>query len=153
METSSLKRHLAAVLYADVAGYSRLTGEDEEGTHRRLGAGLDTLTAAVERHGGRVVHFAGDAVLAEFASAVQALACAGEAQAALLAANRDRPREQRLEFRVGLNLGDVIDDRASTSRRASRLSPIRVASASPSRCATRSATSCRTATSSSASAG
>ncbi len=111
METSSLKRHLAAVLYADVAGYSRLTGDDEEGTHRRLGAGLDTLTAAVERHGGRVVHFAGDAVLAEFASAVQALACAGDAQAALLAANRDLPPERRLEFRVGLNLGDVIDDR------------------------------------------
>ncbi len=111
MESNGLNRHLAAVLYADVAGYSRLTGDDEEGTHRRLAAGLDRITESVDRHGGRVVHFAGDAVLAEFSSALHALACAADAQTALARDNRGLTPQQRLEFRIGLNLGDVIADR------------------------------------------
>ena len=66
METKPLERKLVAILYADVAGYSRLTGEDEEGTHRALSAYLDTLTTSIERHNGKVLHYAGDAVLADF---------------------------------------------------------------------------------------
>ena len=63
-----LPRKLTAILYADVAGYSRLTGEDEEGTHRRLSEYLDLISAAIEPHRGRVVHYAGDAILADFES-------------------------------------------------------------------------------------
>ena len=66
MGAEPLERKLAAILYADVAGYSRLTGEDEEGTHRALSAYLDTLTTSIERHNGKVLHYAGDAVLVDF---------------------------------------------------------------------------------------
>ena len=75
-----LPRKLAAILYADVAGYSRLTGEDEEGTHRRLSEYLDVISDAVEEHQGRVVHYAGDAVLADFATVTEALACSTSIQ-------------------------------------------------------------------------
>ena len=68
MGAKPLERKLAAILYADVAGYSRLTGEDEEGTHRTLSAYLDTITASIEKHNGKVLHFAGDAMLADFAT-------------------------------------------------------------------------------------
>lgn len=68
-----LPRKLTAVLYADVAGYSRLTGEDEEGTHRLLSEYLDLISAAIATHQGRVVHYAGDAVLADFATVTEAL--------------------------------------------------------------------------------
>ncbi len=106
-----VKRKLTAILYADVAGYSRLTGEDEEGTHRLLSAYLDVITANIEKHGGRTVHFAGDAVLADFGSVVDALACAVEAQRELRKRNEGLPEERRVQFRIGLNLGDVIVDR------------------------------------------
>ena len=71
-----LPRKLAAILYADVAGYSQLTGEDEDGTHRRLSRYLDQLSDEIAQHLGRVVHYAGDAVLADFPTATDALACA-----------------------------------------------------------------------------
>ena len=71
-----LQRKLAAILYADVAGYSRLTGEDEEGTHRTLRDYLDLVASRIERQRGRVVHYAGDAVLADFGTVVDALTCA-----------------------------------------------------------------------------
>ncbi len=106
-----VKRKLTAILSADVAGYSRLTGKDEEGTHRLLSAYLDVITATIEKHGGRVVHFAGDAVLADFGSVVDALACAVEAQRELRKRNQGLPEERRLQFRIGINLGDVIVDR------------------------------------------
>ncbi|MCZ6607533.1 MAG: copper-binding protein [Alphaproteobacteria bacterium] len=106
-----VKRKLTAILYADVAGYSRLTGEDEEGTHRLLSAYLDVITATIEKHGGRTVHFAGDAVLADFSSVVDALACAVEAQRELRNRNEALPEERRVQFRIGINLGDVIVDR------------------------------------------
>ena len=106
-----VKRKLTAILYADVAGYSRLTGDDEEGTHRLLSAYLDVITATIEKHSGRTVHFAGDAVLADFGSVVDALACAVEAQRELRKRNEGLPEERRLQFRIGLNLGDVIVDR------------------------------------------
>ncbi len=111
MVDDQLPRKLAAILYADVAGYSRLTGEDEDATHRALTSCLDLFAATIERHGGRVVHYAGDAVLAEFPSATNALRCAVEAQQAFGQRNAPLPVNRRVEFRVGINLGDVIVDR------------------------------------------
>ena len=111
MSTKQLPRKLSAILYADVAGYSRLTGEDEEGTHRQLSASLDLLSRTVASYGGRVVHYAGDAVLAEFDTATAALACAVAAQDALRVSNNGLPKAHRVEFRIGVNLGEVIVDR------------------------------------------
>jgi len=107
-----LPRRLAAIFYADVAGYSRLTGVDEEATHRLLSAYLDIVTAAIEEHGGVVMHFAGDAVLADFPSVVNALKCAVSVQRDLEIRNQDLPEERKLQFRIGINLGDVIADRS-----------------------------------------
>lgn len=106
-----LPRKLAAILYADVAGYSRLTGEDEEGTHRRLRKYLDVLSAAITEHHGRVVHYAGDAVLADFGTATEALACAADIQRQLADKNTNLSVERKVEFRIGVNLGEVIEDR------------------------------------------
>jgi class 3 adenylate cyclase/TolB-like protein/Flp pilus assembly protein TadD len=102
---------LAAVLYADVAGYSRLTADDEAGTHRHLGERLDAFAAIVKGHRGRVMHYAGDALLAKFAAVVDALACAIEVQRDLAVRNSGLPGDRKVEFRIGLNLGDVIEDR------------------------------------------
>ncbi len=111
MEKEPLERKLTAILYADVAGYSRLTGEDEEGTHRTLSAYLDAITHSIERHNGKVLHYAGDAVLAEFASVVHALTCATNIQADVKKRNENLAEERKLQFRIGVNLGDVIVDR------------------------------------------
>lgn len=111
MERPGIERKLAAILYADVAGYSRLTGVDEEGTHRTLSAYLDAITSSIESHGGQVVHFAGDAVLADFTSVVNALTCAVEVQRDLEARNKDLPEDRKLRFRIGLNIGEVMVDR------------------------------------------
>lgn len=110
-EPRRLQRKLAAILYADVAGYSRLTGQDEEGTHRRLSAYLDAITVAVNDHGGKVLHFAGDAVLADFTTVSDALTCAAAVQCDLKVLNQDLPENRRVEFRIGVNLGEVIVDR------------------------------------------
>ncbi len=115
MGTEPLERKLAAILYADVAGYSRLTGEDEERTHRALSAYLDTLTTSIEKHNGKVLHYAGDAVLAEFASVVNALTCAVVIQRDLKARSEHLPEQRRVQFRIGINLGDVIVDRDEIS--------------------------------------
>ncbi|HSC96217.1 MAG TPA: adenylate/guanylate cyclase domain-containing protein [Burkholderiales bacterium] len=111
MSSERLERKLAAIFYADVAGYSRLTGQDEEGTHRILSACLDSLTAAIKRHGGKVLHYAGDAVLADFPSVVDALSCGVDAQHDLNELNAPQAEDRRLQFRIGINLGDVIVDR------------------------------------------
>jgi TolB-like protein/class 3 adenylate cyclase/Tfp pilus assembly protein PilF len=111
MSASNVTRKLAAIFYADVAGYSRLTGEDEEGTHRTLSAYLDTITTVIEGHGGRVLHYAGDAILAEFASVVVAVTCAVEVQRDLALRNQSGPDGQQIDFRIGINQGDVIVDR------------------------------------------
>ena len=111
MAEGEVRRKLAAILYADVAAYSRLTGADEEGTHKTLSAYLDAMAAAIEGHDGRVVHYAGDAVLAEFRSVVAALACAVEIQKELGARNAEVPDERKVQFRIGVNLGEVIVDR------------------------------------------
>lgn len=106
-----LKRKLAAILHADVVGFSRLSNEDEEGTYRRLRDYLDFFAETIQFHNGRVVNTAGDAVLAEFPTASEALSCATAVQQAIKDRNRDLPEEQWLRFRIGINLGEVIVDR------------------------------------------
>ena len=105
-----LPRKLAAILYADVAGYSRLTGTDEDGTHRALRASLDLIAREIREHDGRVVHYAGDAVLADFGTVVDALSCAIAIQLELDSFGADMPEDRRVRFRIGVNLGDVIID-------------------------------------------
>ena len=106
-----LPRKLAAILYADVAGYSRLTGEDEDATHYHLRQSFDQISAAIEQYEGRVVHYAGDAVLADFGTISNALSCASAVQEELRAHNDHLPEERRLMFRMGVNIGEVIEDR------------------------------------------
>lgn len=106
-----LPRKLAAILYADVAGYSRLTGADEDATHRTLSEYLDLISSAVESHRGKVVHYAGDAVLAKFDAVVDAVAAAISIQKELKTRNDSLPGERKVEFRIGVNSGDVIEDR------------------------------------------
>jgi TolB-like protein len=104
-------RRLAAILAADVAGYSRLMGADEEGTHERVQAHLRELVdPKIREHHGRVVKTTGDGMLAEFASVVDAVRCAGEIQRTMADRDLDLSEERRLRFRIGVNLGDVIAD-------------------------------------------
>src|SRR5438132_2662797 len=110
LEPSARKRKLAAILHEEVVGFSRLMGEDEAGTHRALGqlrCAVDPLIAA---HGGRIVGTAGDSLLADFSSVVDALSCAIEMQQAARTINDPIPVDHRLELRIGVNLGDVIVD-------------------------------------------
>ena len=106
-----MERGLAAILYADVAGYSRLTGLDEEQTHKKLNAGLNLLTSLIQGHGGRKIHEAGDAILAEFQSVIAAVSCAVTFQRDMATQNEGLPEDRRLEFRIGVNLGEVMRDR------------------------------------------
>ena len=102
-------RRLTAILAADVAGYSRLMGADEEGTHERLKAHLrELIEPKIAEHRGRIVKNTGDGFLAEFASVVDAVRCAVEVQRGMAERNAGAPPEKRIEFRVGINLGDVI---------------------------------------------
>ena len=102
-------RRLAAILAADVAGYSRLMGADEEGTHERLKAHLRELVdPKIEEHRGRIVKNTGDGWLAEFPSVVDAVRCAVEVQRGMIEREPDMPEERRIRFRIGVNLGDVI---------------------------------------------
>jgi class 3 adenylate cyclase len=104
-----IERRLAAILAADVAGYSRLMGADEEGTHERFKAHLrEVIDPKIREHRGRIVKTTGDGVLAEFASVVDAVRCAGEIQRAMADRDLDLAEERRLRFRIGVNLGDVI---------------------------------------------
>ena len=110
-ETDRMKRRLAAILYADVSGYSRLTRLDEVETHMKLDAGLNVLSNVVATFGGHNVHEAGDAVLAKFQSVTAAVHCAVEFQRQMFTSNAELVEAERLEFRVGVNLGEVIEDR------------------------------------------
>jgi adenylate cyclase len=102
-------RRLAAILAADVAGYSRLMGADEEGTHERLQAHLQELVnPKIGEHRGRIVKNTGDGFLAEFASVVDAVRCAVEIQRGMAEREPEVPEERRIRFRIGINLGDVI---------------------------------------------
>jgi adenylate cyclase len=105
-----VKRKLTAILSADVKGYSRLMGEDEAGTIRTLNAYKEVIADLVQQHHGRVVDAPGDNVLAEFSSVVDAVECAVEIQKELKIRNADRPQNQKMEFRIGINLGDVVEE-------------------------------------------
>src|SRR5438128_10253985 len=104
-------RRLAAILAADVAGYSRLMGADEEGTLERLKAvRRQLIDPKITEHHGRIVKTTGDGMLVEFASIVDAVRCAAEVQRGMLEREPELPDERRIKFRIGINLGDVIAD-------------------------------------------
>jgi adenylate cyclase len=104
-----VERRLAAILAADVAGYSRLIGADEEGTLGRLKTlRTEIIDPKIAEHHGRIVKTTGDGLLVEFASVVDALRCAAEAQAAMAESNAELPPNRRIEFRMGINVGDVV---------------------------------------------
>src|SRR5215472_16394773 len=107
--TMPTTRRLAAILAADVTGYSRLMGADEEGTHERVKAHLrELLDPKISEHNGRIVKNTGDGVLAEFASVIDAVRCAGEIQVGMADRNAGIPTDQHITFRIGINIGDVI---------------------------------------------
>ena len=106
-----VERRLAAILAADVAGYSRLMGADEEGTLERLKAHRrELIDPKVRSHRGRIVKTTGDGMLVEFPSIVDAVRCAVEIQRGIIDRNADTPEDKRITFRIGINLGDVIID-------------------------------------------
>ena len=111
MTDNRVERRLAAILAADVAGYSRLTGLDEEGTHVRLRERLRGLAdPKISEHRGKVVKHTGDGVLAEFGSVVDAVRCAIEVQRGMAEQNATMPQVKRIEFRIGIHVGDIIVD-------------------------------------------
>jgi len=110
MTTQEVKRKLTAILSADVKGYSRLMGEDEEGTIRTLNTYKEVMSNIIQRQRGRVVDAPGDNVLAEFGSVVDAVRCAVDIQKELKTRNAELPENRRMEFRIGVNLGDVVED-------------------------------------------
>src|SRR5215831_16511158 len=105
----SQTRRLTAILAADVVGYSRLMGADEEGTHERLKAHLrDLVNPKITEHRGPIVKNTGDGFLAEFRSVVDAVRCAVQIQRGMADREPEVPEERRIRFRIGVNLGDVI---------------------------------------------
>jgi adenylate cyclase len=111
LASEHLERRLTAILAADVAGYSRLTGLDEEGTHVQLREHLSSLVnPKIAEHRGRVVKNTGDGLLAEFNSAVDAVRCAVDIQRRMVARNAEIANDKRIEFRMGVNVGDIIID-------------------------------------------
>jgi adenylate cyclase len=124
-------RRLAAILAADVAGYSRLMGADEEGTHERLRAHFrELVNPKIAEHHGRVVKNTGDGMLAEFPSVVDAVRCAIEVQRGMADRNAETVEDKRITFRVGINLGDVIGNAGAPSR-GSRSLPRRQGNTTP----------------------
>ncbi len=110
MAEERVSRRLAAILAADIAGYSRLMGEDEPATVRALKSHQGRVLPLVGEYGGRIIDTAGDGILAEFPSVVAAVECAVKIQAIMAADNRDIPESRRMQYRIGINLGDVIHD-------------------------------------------
>jgi adenylate cyclase len=104
----AMKRRLAAIFAADVEGYSRLMGADEVATLDALSERREILDGLIATHGGRIANTAGDSVLAEFGSAVDAVRCAMEAQGALAKANSTLPENRQINFRMGVHVGDVM---------------------------------------------
>src|SRR6201990_1557071 len=107
-QSGEVNRRLVAVFAADVEGYSRLMGADEVGTLRGLTERRAILDRLIGEHRGRIANTAGDSVLAEFGSAVDAVQCAVYAQAALAEANSNLPPDRRIDFRMGVHIGDVM---------------------------------------------
>jgi len=110
MTTQEIKRKLTAILSADVKGYSRLMGEDEKGTVRTLNEYKEVMTGLIQHNHGRVVDSTGDNLMAEFASVVDSVECSVEIQKELKTRNAELPENRRMEFRIGINLGDVIEE-------------------------------------------
>lgn len=110
MTTPDFKRKLSAILMADVVGYSRLMGEDEAATLKTLSTYHGIMFGLIKQHRGRVVESPGDAVLAEFTSVVDAVQCAVAVQKELQNRNAELPENRRMQFRIGINLGDVIEE-------------------------------------------
>lgn len=110
MTEAKVKRRLTTVLCADVYGYSRLMGADEAGTLGTLRRYRASIAGLVERHDGRIVNTWGDAVIAEFPSVVEAVQCAVEIQQEISSQESDPPHPDRMQFRIGINLGDVMVD-------------------------------------------
>jgi TolB-like protein len=111
LASERMERRLRAILAADVVGYSWLTGIDEEGTHVRLREHLRVVVdPSIAEHRGRIVKATGDGMLAEFGSVVDALRCALNVQRGMAERNKDLPAEERIEFRIGINVGDIILD-------------------------------------------
>ena len=110
MTAEGFKRKLIAILSADVEGYSRLMGEDEDETIRTLTAYRELISTLIQKHRGRVVDSPGDNLLAEFGSVVDAVRCAVEIQKELRVRNAELPENRRMKFRIGINLGDVVEE-------------------------------------------
>ena len=111
MPEQAVTRKLTTILYADVVGYSRLTGLDEESTHHSVMDVLDIAHNSIESKGGTVLRYAGDAILAEFSSVVTCVKTAVDIQSKLAKRNQDIPEDRQVCIRVGINLGDVMEDR------------------------------------------
>jgi len=111
MGERGFKRKLTAILSADVEGYSRLMGEDEEATVRTITIYREVLTTLIQQHNGKVLDSPGDNLLAEFASVVDAVQCAVAVQKEIKARNDELPETRRMQFRIGINLGDVIQEK------------------------------------------
>jgi adenylate cyclase len=111
MAEKVFKRKLAAIISADVEGYSRLMDDDEGATVRTLTSYRTAITDLVQQLSGRVVDSPGDNILAEFTSVVDAVNCAVEIQRELAARNAKLPNKRKMQFRIGVNLGDVIDEK------------------------------------------
>src|ERR1700745_3951274 len=111
LATQRIERRLAAIFAADVAGYSRLMGADEEGTLARLKSHRrELIDPKIREHRGRIVKTTGDGMLVEFASVVDAVRCAVEVQRGMLDREAEIEESRRIRFRVGINLGDIIAD-------------------------------------------
>ena len=108
METHRVERKLSAIFAADVEGYSRLMGRDEVGTLRTLTAYRVIIDRLIASHRGRIFNTAGDSLVADFGSAVDAVQCAIEVQEAIAKANMDRSPEEQMRFRIGIHVGDII---------------------------------------------
>jgi adenylate cyclase len=110
MTTGEFQRKLTAILSADVQGYSRLMEEDEDSTIRTLTAYRALMSSLIQKHRGKIVDSPGDNLLAEFGSIMDAVRCAVEIQEELRIRNADLPENRRMQFRIGINLGDIIED-------------------------------------------
>ena len=110
MTTEDFKRKLTAIFSADVKGYSRLMGEDEAATVRTITVYREVMAALIQQHRGRVLDSPGDNLLSEFASVVDSVQCAVSVQKEFTARNAELPENRRMEFRIGINLGDVIQE-------------------------------------------
>ena len=111
MTEEGVTRRLAAILAADVAGYTRLMESDEDATLAAWWAARkDVIDPSIAEYGGRIVKHTGDGFLAEFATATEAVRCAVAMQTALVASNSDTPEDRRFDFRMGINIGEIVDD-------------------------------------------